>query len=240
MKERSPRSEVRLEFLLGKVDALLLSIGSLLSILYAFVTIILHGFLILAFFIPLSVLYFVPVWIGYIRGAITLDSRLERLEERIRGWIYLFGGTLGYVAHFVLLVLLEWHILPLPRIYSNLFNFALIALLTIGISFFILFKHSFPGLLLHRIFYRRLDLQMPSYKSEKIVRLTNRNAIYLGVWLYGLSLFLARFHYTLLSMGIFTPLLVGLAIVMIHGERRIRQYMNNAIAPTSPQFQSPT
>lgn len=233
MKEQSPRSEVRLEFLLGKLDGLLLSLSSLLSIIYAVITITIHGVLILAFFIPISVLYFVPLWIGYIRGSITLDSRLERLEERIRGWIYLFGGTLGYVAHFSVLALLKWHILPFPQIYTKLLLFPLIALITLGVSFFLLYKRSFPGLLLHKLIYQRLDIEKPQYNTEKIVRLTNRNAIYLGVWLYGFSLLLARYHYMLVTMSILGLLLLGLAITMIQGERKIRHLMNKVISPTS-------
>jgi MFS family permease len=78
---------------IGKIDSLLLFFSSSLSLFfaigYAFINIKW-----LLFFFPLLILgWIMPVYVGYIRGAILHDC----LEERLRGWLYMFIGMTSYI-----------------------------------------------------------------------------------------------------------------------------------------------
>ena len=80
---------------IGKLDSLLLFISSSLSLVFAIMQIIIGGYNSIIFFIPLLFLgWFMPVYIGYLRGAILLDS----VVERIRGWLYLVIGAGFYIS----------------------------------------------------------------------------------------------------------------------------------------------
>lgn len=47
---------------------------------------------------------FFPFYISYIRGAITLD----KIEERVRGWVYLIIGMFSYVGFVITITLQNW------------------------------------------------------------------------------------------------------------------------------------
>lgn len=79
--------------MLAKLDSALLFFSSSLSLAfgvgYAYL-----GATLLQYFLPMLFLGWVmPVYIGYVRGALTKDL----LEERVRGWIYFIMG-LGFYA----------------------------------------------------------------------------------------------------------------------------------------------
>ena len=81
---------------IDKTDYLLLHISSLLSIIFIFFQILVGGTKALVLFIPLIFLILIiPIYVGYIRGAITLDSNIER----VRGWIYLLIGSSYYFLY---------------------------------------------------------------------------------------------------------------------------------------------
>lgn len=220
---------MRLEFIINRLDNLLLSLLSILSIVYAVLNTTLHGELIFFYFIPIMILYVLPLWIGYIRGAITLDYRLERLEERIKGWIYLIGGTIGYLAHFVVLRIFEVYLFPQPSLMVKIFLFVGIIAISLAVLYFSFFKMGFPGFFLHREIYQHLKQKTPPYDTETIVRLTNRNALLLGVWLYSFSLLLAKYREPP-WLGILIVLsLIILCIAIILGEIKIRKRVNTAV-----------
>lgn len=85
------RIEARLQSL---DDAFLFSIGST-SVAFAFLEAALGGMNALLLSTPLLIAgLFFPFYIGYLRGAIVVDTILER----IRGWIYFTAGTSIYAA----------------------------------------------------------------------------------------------------------------------------------------------
>lgn len=75
---------------LDKLDSLLLFVSSSLGLFFT----IISGFgEITSFLIPILIMgWAVPIYVGYWRGALTIDLP----EERIRGWIYLIVGLLAY------------------------------------------------------------------------------------------------------------------------------------------------
>lgn len=221
---------MRLEFVINRLDSLLLSLISLLSIVYAVLNTTLHGDLILFYFIPITILYGIPIWIGYIRGSIILDYRLERLEERIKGWTYLIGGTIGYLAHFVVLRLFEVYLFPHPHLIVKLLLFVGIIGIVIMTLYYFFFKRGFPGIFLHRELYRFLKVKAPPYDTETIVTLTNRNALLLGIWLYSFSLLLAKYREPLWLGILIVLLLIIVCGAVILEEIRIREKVKNAIA----------
>ncbi len=220
---------MRLEFILNRLDSLLLSLISLLSIVYAILNTTFHGTLLLFYFVPIAILYVIPVWIAYIRGAVILDYRLERLEERIKGWTYLIGGTIGYLAHFVVLRIFEVYLLPPPNLMVKLLLFVGIIGIIIGILYLLFLKGEFPGEFLHKELYQHLKMEAPPYDTETIVKLTNRNALLLGIWLYSFTLFLARYREPLWVGSLITLLLILLLIAIALGEIDIRRRVNTAI-----------
>lgn len=234
MNAEEASSDVRLEFILNRLDGLLLSVVSVLSIIYGVINTSIHRSLILVYFIPIVILYFIPIWIGYIRGAIILDRRVERLEERIRGWIYLFGGTVGYLSHFIVIILLERVILPTPNIFVKLFLFTLVVVLTLGFTYLLFLKRKFPARKLHKTMYRHLALHSPPYSTDKIINISNRNALLLGVWLYSFTLFIARIRKTILSGVLISLLLFIVLVALIYGERSVRCYVRSAITDEDP------
>jgi len=85
--------DLELRLRLGKIDSLILFLPSLLGLAYSLLQYSVIGTRLLTYYIP--VLFFgipLPIYIGYIRGAIRLDS----IVERARGWIYLAAGILSY------------------------------------------------------------------------------------------------------------------------------------------------
>lgn len=91
------------KLLLGKIDTLLLFLSSSISITFAIGNAIL-GVEWVAYFLPLIFLgWFMPVYIGYIRGAIIPVQ--YPVTERIRGWIYLIAGAGTYFINPILFAL---------------------------------------------------------------------------------------------------------------------------------------
>ena len=80
---------------LSKLDSALVFFSSSLSLAFG-VGYALLGIEWLRFYLPMLLLgWFMPIYIGYVRGSIILDS----VEERIRGWIYFITGLGLYVIN---------------------------------------------------------------------------------------------------------------------------------------------
>ena len=87
------------------LDTALLFFSSSLGLCFTLIHIFL-GELALLYFLPTLFLgWFMPIYIGFIRGSLTLDL----VEERVRGWIYLTTGVGLYVI-FMLISIFELQI----------------------------------------------------------------------------------------------------------------------------------
>ena len=84
---------------LGKADALLLYVASLQTVILTLSQILLGSWTLIYYPAILLFVAVMPIYIGYVRGAITRNS----LVERTRGWLYLIFGTALYLA-----VVLVW------------------------------------------------------------------------------------------------------------------------------------
>jgi len=97
--------EIHAKLRLGKLDSLFLFIPTLVGIVFSLSQFYLRTVreeTIVAFFIPiLLIIVAIPIYVGYYRGGIALDS----IVERARGWIYLANGFLIY-----LLVMITWYL----------------------------------------------------------------------------------------------------------------------------------
>lgn len=81
------------------LDTALLFFSSSVSILFTLDISTLFGKSVLFSFLPTLFLgWFMPVYIGFIRGSLILDL----IEERVRGWIYLIQGAGLYVSYAIL------------------------------------------------------------------------------------------------------------------------------------------
>lgn len=87
------------------LDQLLLFVSSMFGIFISLLQPVMDGTEFLFFWLPLVFLgTFMPLWIGYWRGAIVLDSNLERA----RGWEYLLGGVGACLASEISLQVWIW------------------------------------------------------------------------------------------------------------------------------------
>jgi hypothetical protein len=87
--------------IVSKLDSTLLFFASSVNLAFGL------GYAIVAFewlkiFVPfLIIAWIIPIYVGYIRGALIQDS----IDERIRGWIYFASGT-AYYAYFLTMFIL--------------------------------------------------------------------------------------------------------------------------------------
>lgn len=138
-------------------------------------------------------------------------------------------GTIGYIAHFIVLRIFEVYLLPHPKIIVKLFLFWSAISIVMGILYLIFLRWDFPGSFLHKELYQHLKMDSPPYDTKTIVKLTNRNALLLGIWLYSFTLFLARYKepiWVAILIGVF---LILLFIVIIIGEINIRKRVETSI-----------
>jgi len=98
----------------SRLDNLLLHTSTLLGIILALSQATIGSKDLLKSFIPLFLfIWLIPVYVGYIKGAIVYDL----ISERIRGWIYLIIGTLTY-----LLFLGVFFLRTRPKVSISLFD----------------------------------------------------------------------------------------------------------------------
>jgi hypothetical protein len=78
----------------GKLDDLLLSLSSASGILISLFQAVLGGADFVVVAIPILIVgWALPIYVGYFKGALQ-----ENLQERIRGWLFLIIGAIGYVV----------------------------------------------------------------------------------------------------------------------------------------------
>jgi len=87
------------EMKMQNLDQLFLFLTSILGLFFSLIYILFERIETVVGFLPILILgLFIPVYIGYIRGAILIDN----LEERIKGWIYFVYGIIVYITEVVL------------------------------------------------------------------------------------------------------------------------------------------
>jgi len=128
MEELSKRIELSMR--VGKLDSLFLVIPTVFGVAFAllqyyFKTMGESWIIILVPILVVSVGY--PIYIGYYRGAIKLNS----IVERARGWIYVLNGLLIYILWVALRFVQE----NLPLFYSILPNIGF-AFAFVGIEYY--------------------------------------------------------------------------------------------------------
>jgi hypothetical protein len=121
-KQASSQLPQRDERKTEKLDAAFLFVLSFVGIIVSFlqVTVINLGAFIEA--LPFLVLGIVlPFYVGYLRGAIEVDT----VQERMRGWVYALIGTTYYLGSFVI-AWLNFHYSQLPYILGLLLMYSMI------------------------------------------------------------------------------------------------------------------
>lgn len=159
-----------------RLDEFFLFITSVLGLFFSWLYTLLGYREIIYGFLPLLIIgVVIPIYIGYVRGAILLDT----LEERVRGWIYFLHGVVFYLGLCVLFAVNE--LLPILNVefetFSRLFFLA-------GLFFFGFFL---GGKTLYRWFCRNIYNAF-NYKMtrlmEKIYDDTASNAFWTTIYFY--------------------------------------------------------
>ena len=88
-------TDSHLKEIIDKLDDLFLYLSTVPTILFTVIQAALGEEMLLVF-LPILIPTFVALYIGYIRGAITVNT----IEERIRGWIYLIAAILFYPVNY--------------------------------------------------------------------------------------------------------------------------------------------
>lgn len=167
-EEAVRRIETKLR--LGKLDSLLLFLSSLLGLGFALLQLMYNNILILVYFLPLLFLILVmPVYIGYIRGAILLDS----IVERIRGWLFLMLGGGFYIGTVIFISLLKYFDFEL-ELWVGLISSGVVVIATIYSNF------------TAKVFFRVFGYKMSKEINETIIH-TLESAFCLGLSFIGLT-----------------------------------------------------
>ena len=169
-------------------------------------------------FLPLLIIgVVIPIYIGYVRGAILLDM----LEERVRGWIYFLIGVICYTT-FTIFFIVNKLLLVLNvkfEIFSGLFSFAC----------FLLMGYFLGRRGLYRWFCRNIFEAFDHKMTELIDKIyadTSGSAFFTGI-----------FFYMAFQFSISENLDVSIALMIIFGvsmgvvffivyERDIRKWVN--------------
>ena len=158
-----PNIRIKQEIQKDQLDRLLLSATSLLGIFFGITQSILDKNDALTFFILLIILiWFVPVYIGYIRGAMIHDN----IVERFRGWVYFLGGILIYVLFSTI------YFTKRPIMNLSLSDYFFIFILISGIFAFVIY--------LSKKFFRFFNHEI-SISERIILKRTYINLLLIGV-----------------------------------------------------------
>lgn len=133
---------------LDRLDTALLfftsSLGLWFTIIFAFL-----GIGMLIRFLPILIpAWAMPIYVGYMRGALTLDC----IEERIRGWIYFFVGGGTYVILTINVIIRESLTGPWKEFLSLIF----IPIIAFAIGF----SAPFFALGIYQIFKQKIILEV--------------------------------------------------------------------------------
>lgn len=201
-----------------RFDEFLLFITSVLGLFFSFLYSLLGYPEIVYGFFPLLIIgVVIPIYIGYVRGAILLDI----LEERVRGWIYFLIGVFYYSALIIFFVVNKLLLVLNVEFetFSGLFTF-------IG---FLLVSYFLGWRRLYRWFCRNIFKAFNHKMTEltdKIYADTSGSAFYTGLFFYlafGLSVS-ENLDVSIAPMVVFS-VLTGVVLFIVH-ERDIRKWVN--------------
>jgi len=207
---------IELNTRLGKLDSLLLVIPTLFGIAFALsqyylktigevrLTITLVPILIV------SVVY--PVYIGYYRGAIKLNS----IVERARGWIYVANGFVIYI-----LMTIVWPLLGLLAIVASPLNLIMSLIIVAGAMAAIAAINTYLSKWLGRRILSLFDKAYSQLHSEVFVT-TGSSAVLLASALF----FLANVQ----ILGESYWLVIAVAILLVLYQRRIESHARELVS----------
>jgi len=158
MKEDVLIDEIRRMMRLGKLDSLLLFASSFSGLIFSLLQVVLGGLNAIIYFLPFLVsITFMSIYIGYIRGGITID----KIEERVRGWVYLIVGSIAY--SFYLFIINLYRLSNEVEKHSKV----LITILMVLILVFLLFPSYKVSKYMLEFFYKYTGLGEPISKVTK-------------------------------------------------------------------------
>ena len=193
-----------------KTDFLLLHLSSLLGIIFIFLQILIGGIKAIILFIPLIILVIIlPIYIGFIRGAIFLDLVIER----VRGWHYLIIGCLFYL--YLMLISFIDEIFDIPSV-------------TYFVpSFIIGFISSDISHLLSKKLFHIFGIKEITNSDRSILKKTVLGAIILGI---SMSFIVSRATKGILDTEYFLGLLffsAPMIFLFFYLEKKIRYIIKN-------------
>lgn len=207
----------KLDTRLQNLDALLLFVTTIFGLFFSLFSGILvqkeiaYGFLFL-----LGIGLVIPIYIGYVRGAIILDT----LEERVRGWIYFLYGIILYILSIAL-----WIAYKLMRGMGTVFEIAGGFLPFLGM--FLLSYFLGGGRLRRWISYAifRSFSSKPTALTDKIYDETGKSAVTTSIFLYIAFSFSMSSAFNI-TTGLIIIISISTAVVLfILSEREIRNWI---------------
>ena len=166
----------------GKIDSLLLFAASLISLIFSITQWLMEGFEALLYILPLMLIMLVmPLYVGYIRGAITKDN----VVERARGWTYLVVGVITYLVWILSLWLSEFvarWLLPLIALIILAFSFLFarhFSLFIFDVMRNVITKEEMTSLQRFRDYVRQVEEERRR-KEKEAVKITGIAATLLG------------------------------------------------------------
>lgn len=201
-----------------RFDEFFLFITSVLGLFFSLLYTLLGYREIVYGFLPLLIIGLViPIYIGYIRGAILLDM----LEERVRGWIYFLSGVGIYIGSAILFVVNK--LLTAFGVEAKPFQTALY----LGGSFIL--GYLIGRGRLHGWFYRTIHKTFNhkiTEPAEKIYRDTSSSAHSIGICFYiSLIVSLSETLEPMLAFMMIFFLLLGVVSFVV-GEWDMRRWVN--------------
>jgi len=199
-------------------DEFFLFITSVLGLFFSFLYSLVGYPEIVYGFLPLLIIGLViPIYIGYVRGAILLDT----LEERVRGWIYFLIGVFYYSA-LVIFFVINKLLLVLNVEFETLSGlFIFIGTFLIG---YFLGRRSLYRWFCRNIF-KAFDHKMTEL-TDKIYADTSESAVYTGIFFYlAFILSVSENLDVSIALMIVFSVLVGVVLFILH-ERIIRKWVN--------------
>lgn len=199
---------------LNRLDNFLLFLVSSIGIFYTVITAFVGEIVKIVYILPpLFLGWFMPLYIGYWRGALRFDS----LAERFRGWIYFLIG-LGWYT----IILFETHIPNLPFHINYIIILLLASVFAVAVNNFVKFIISGMKDIFENV----------TFNSEKAESLANTmgSAMYFGLAsalsVITLPLFLPlETMLNLISFEIFATLSILLVYLGYRNEREARNYL---------------
>lgn len=162
---------------LRSLDSFLLFMTTIFGLFFSLISVLLtQKEIAYGFFLLLIIGLVIPIYIGYVRGAIILDT----LEERVRGWIYFLYGVIVCIISIVL-----WNISVTMSVRAVITVYELATFgYSMGILVFI-YVHGARILrnwLYHKIF--KIFNSDATKLTSKIYSDTGESAVVLGIFLW--------------------------------------------------------